>query len=104
MEQKPEWMNDPLVKDIEETKLQFLSNLVLGSKGKSKKRNDALYDAADETGKSSENKLFSHRGILGRCRHQESQHPGRTGANRKNHAKSPSLIPFPFNFFPYVKI
>lgn len=36
MEQKPEWMNDPLVKDIEETKLQFLSNLVLGGKGKSK--------------------------------------------------------------------
>lgn len=37
MEQKPEWMNDPLVKDIEEKKLHFLSNLVLGGKGKSQK-------------------------------------------------------------------
>lgn len=37
MEQKPEWMNDPLVKDIEEKKLQFLSDLVLGGQGKSQK-------------------------------------------------------------------
>lgn len=37
MEQKPEWMNDPLVKDIEEKKLHFLSDLVLNGHGKSKK-------------------------------------------------------------------
>ncbi len=37
MEQKPEWMSDPLVKDIEEKKLHFLSELVLGGRGKSKK-------------------------------------------------------------------
>lgn len=37
MENKPEWMNDPLVKDIEEKKLQFLSELVLGGRGKTQK-------------------------------------------------------------------
>ena len=37
MENKPEWMNDPLVKDIAEKKLEFLSELVLGSRGKSQK-------------------------------------------------------------------
>ncbi len=37
MEQKPEWMNDPLVKDIDEKKLNFLSELVFGGRGKSQK-------------------------------------------------------------------
>ena len=37
MENKPDWMKDPLVKDIEEKKLQFLSELVLGGRGKSQK-------------------------------------------------------------------
>lgn len=37
MEQKPKWMNDPLVKDIEEKKLHFLSDLVLGGRGKTQK-------------------------------------------------------------------
>ena len=37
MEQKPEWMNDPLVKDIDEKKLNFLSDLVFGGRGKSQK-------------------------------------------------------------------
>lgn len=37
MEQKPEWMNDPLVKDIDEKKLHFLSDLVIGGHGKSQK-------------------------------------------------------------------
>lgn len=37
MEQKPEWMNDPLVKNIDEKKLHFLSELVLGGRGKSQK-------------------------------------------------------------------
>lgn len=37
MDNKPEWMNDPLVKDIEERKLEFLSELVLGGHGKSQK-------------------------------------------------------------------
>jgi len=37
MEQKPEWMNDPLVKDIDEKKLHFLSDMVLGGRGKSQK-------------------------------------------------------------------
>ena len=33
MENKPVWMNDPSVKDISEEKLEFLSELVLGSQG-----------------------------------------------------------------------
>lgn len=33
----PEWMNDPLVKDISTEKLQFLSSLFEGGKGKSQK-------------------------------------------------------------------
>ncbi|HKM33695.1 MAG TPA: hypothetical protein VJY54_03015 [Lachnospiraceae bacterium] len=37
MENRPEWMNDSLVKDMDEKKLQFLSELVLGGKGKSQK-------------------------------------------------------------------
>ncbi len=37
MEKKPEWMNDSLVKNIDEKKLHFLSDLVFGSKGKSQK-------------------------------------------------------------------
>lgn len=37
MENKPEWMNDSLVKDIEEKKLEFLNDLVLGGRGKSQK-------------------------------------------------------------------
>lgn len=37
MEQKPEWMSDPLVKNIEDKKLQFLSELVTGGRGKSQK-------------------------------------------------------------------
>lgn len=37
MENKPEWMSDPLVAPIEEKKLAFLSGLVLGGKGKSQK-------------------------------------------------------------------
>ena len=37
MDNRPEWMNDPLVKNIEEKKLQFLSELVLGGRGKSQK-------------------------------------------------------------------
>lgn len=37
MENKPEWMNDPLVQHIEEKKLAFLSELVFGGKGKTQK-------------------------------------------------------------------
>lgn len=37
MENRPEWMNDSLVKNMDEKKLQFLSEFVLGSKGKSQK-------------------------------------------------------------------
>lgn len=37
MENKPEWMNDSLVKGIEEKKLEFLNDLVLGGRGKSQK-------------------------------------------------------------------
>lgn len=37
MENKPEWMNDPLVKHIEEKKLHLLSELVTGGRGKSQK-------------------------------------------------------------------
>lgn len=37
MESKPEWMSDPLVKDISEKKLQFLSDLVFGGRGKNQK-------------------------------------------------------------------
>lgn len=37
MENKPEWMNDSLVKSIEEKKLEFLNDLVLGGRGKSQK-------------------------------------------------------------------
>ncbi|MBD5510422.1 MAG: hypothetical protein HDR08_04115 [Lachnospiraceae bacterium] len=37
MENKPEWMNDPLVKNIEEKKLEFLNDLVVGGRGKSQK-------------------------------------------------------------------
>lgn len=37
MEQKPEWMNDPLVKDIDEKKLLFLSDMVFSGRGKSQK-------------------------------------------------------------------
>lgn len=33
----PEWMNDPLVKDISPAKLTFLSNLFAEGKGKSQK-------------------------------------------------------------------
>ena len=37
MENKPEWMNDSLVKNIDEKKLAFLNDLVLGGRGKSQK-------------------------------------------------------------------
>lgn len=37
MENKPEWMNDSLVSHIDEKKLQFLSELVIGGRGKSQK-------------------------------------------------------------------
>ena len=37
MENKPEWMNDSLVKNIDEKKLEFLNDLVLGGRGKSQK-------------------------------------------------------------------
>ena len=37
MEERPEWMSDPLVKDIPLNKLEFLSSLVTGGKGKSQK-------------------------------------------------------------------
>ena len=37
MENKPEWMNDPLVKNIEEKKLEFLNDLVVGGRGKKQK-------------------------------------------------------------------
>ena len=37
MDQKPEWMQDPLVEEIDEKKLQFLSELVEGGKGKSQR-------------------------------------------------------------------
>lgn len=37
MEEKPEWMSDPLVKDIPLNKLEFLGSLVTGGKGKSQK-------------------------------------------------------------------
>ncbi len=37
MEKKPEWMSDPLVKDISLNKLEFLGSLVTGGKGKSQK-------------------------------------------------------------------
>lgn len=37
METKPEWMTDPLVSEIDEKKLQFLSELVSGGRGKSQK-------------------------------------------------------------------
>ena len=47
MDNRPEWMNDPLVKNIEEKKLQFLSELVLGGRGK---RGYAIYDAENEAG------------------------------------------------------
>lgn len=34
---KPEWMQDSLVKNIDDKKLQFLQELVLGGKGKNQK-------------------------------------------------------------------
>ena len=34
MENKPEWMRDPMVAGIDEKKLAFLSDLVFGGKGK----------------------------------------------------------------------
>lgn len=34
---KPEWMSDPLVKDISARKLEFLSKLFMEGKGKSQK-------------------------------------------------------------------
>ena len=37
MEERPEWMSDPLVKDISLSKLEFLGSLVTGGKGKSQK-------------------------------------------------------------------
>lgn len=37
MNNKPEWMNDPLVSNIEREKLEFLSTLVTGGHGKSQK-------------------------------------------------------------------
>ena len=37
MSNKPEWMNDPMVKHIDEKKLQFLGDLVTGGNGKSQK-------------------------------------------------------------------
>ena len=37
MEERPEWMSDPLVKDISLNKLEFLGSLVTGGKGKSQK-------------------------------------------------------------------
>lgn len=37
MENKPEWMSDPLVAHIDEKKLQFLSELVVGGRGKNQK-------------------------------------------------------------------
>lgn len=37
MENKPEWMNDSSVKNIDEKKLTFLSELVTGGNGKSQK-------------------------------------------------------------------
>lgn len=37
MEERPEWMSDPLVKDIPLNKLEFLGSLVTGGKGKSQK-------------------------------------------------------------------
>lgn len=37
MDSRPEWMNDPLVQDIEDKKLQFLSELVFGGRGKNQK-------------------------------------------------------------------
>ena len=37
MDQKPEWMQDPLIEQIDEKKLQFLSDLVEGGKGKSQR-------------------------------------------------------------------
>lgn len=37
LNQKPEWMNDPLVKDISQSKLDFLAILFLQGKGKSQK-------------------------------------------------------------------
>lgn len=37
MENKPEWMSDPLVSSIEEKKLAFLGELVTGGKGKNQK-------------------------------------------------------------------
>ena len=37
MEERQEWMSDPLVKDISLNKLEFLGSLVTGGKGKSQK-------------------------------------------------------------------
>lgn len=37
MEERPEWMSDPLVKDIPLNKLEFLGSLVTDGKGKSQK-------------------------------------------------------------------
>lgn len=37
MENKPEWMSDPMLNNIEENKLLFLSELVTGCQGKSQK-------------------------------------------------------------------
>lgn len=37
MENRPEWMNDSLVKNMDGKKLQFLSEFILGGKGKSQK-------------------------------------------------------------------
>ncbi len=37
MQNRPEWMNDSLVKNMDEKKLQFLCDLVLGGKGKNQK-------------------------------------------------------------------
>lgn len=37
MENKPEWMSDPMLNNIEENKLRFLSELVIGCQGKEQK-------------------------------------------------------------------
>ena len=37
MENRPEWMSDPMLNNIEEHKLLFLSELVTGCQGKSQK-------------------------------------------------------------------
>ncbi|MCH5274347.1 MAG: hypothetical protein J1E65_00810 [Lachnospiraceae bacterium] len=37
MENRPEWMSDPILNNIEENKLRFLGELVTGCQGKSQK-------------------------------------------------------------------